>query len=46
LSALFERDLDRPTALQERRQHVIDVVLAYLGAGTPAWHAGELNSMP
>ena len=46
LSALFERDLDRPSALQERRQHVIDVVLAYLGAGTPAWHAGELNSMP
>ncbi len=32
LSALFERDLDRPSALDERRRHVIDVVLGYLGA--------------
>jgi TetR/AcrR family transcriptional regulator len=30
LSALFERDLDRPSALKERREHVINVVLGYL----------------
>jgi AcrR family transcriptional regulator len=34
LSALFERDLARPSALRERRQHVVDVVLGYLGANT------------
>lgn len=32
LGTLFERDLDSPAALRERRQHVIDVVLGYLGA--------------
>ena len=34
LGALFERDFNRPRALHERRQHVIDVVLGYLGAET------------
>lgn len=34
LGALFERDLDSPSALHERRQHVIDVVLGYLSADT------------
>lgn len=34
LSALFERDLDRPSARHERRQHVVDVVLGYLGGKT------------
>jgi TetR/AcrR family transcriptional regulator len=34
LSALFECDLNRTSALHERRQHVIDVVLGYLGANT------------
>jgi len=32
LSALFGRDLDCPSALHERRHHVIDVILGYLGA--------------
>ncbi len=32
LSALFERDLERPAALRARRRHVIDVVLRYLDA--------------
>ena len=36
LSALFERDLDCAEARQERRQHVADVVLSYLGVVTPA----------
>lgn len=31
LSALFERNLDDSSALTERRRHVIDVVLGYLG---------------
>ncbi len=31
LSVLFERNLDRPAALHQRRQHVIDVILGYLG---------------
>jgi TetR/AcrR family transcriptional regulator len=30
LSALFERDFGRPSALRERREHVINVVLGYL----------------
>lgn len=32
LGALFKRDLDRPSALRERRRHVVGVVLGYLGA--------------
>ena len=32
---MFERDLDRPAARHERRQHVVDVVLGYLGVKTP-----------
>jgi TetR/AcrR family transcriptional regulator len=31
LSVFLERELDRPSALRERRQHAIDVVLGYLG---------------
>ena len=34
LGALFERDLERPPVLRERRRHVIDVVLRYLDANT------------
>jgi len=34
LSALFGRDLDCPSALRKRRQHVVDVVLGYLGVKT------------
>ena len=30
LSALFERDFNRPDLLQERRRHVTDFVLGYL----------------
>jgi AcrR family transcriptional regulator len=30
LSALFERDFNRPELLQQRREHVIDFVLGYL----------------
>jgi AcrR family transcriptional regulator len=46
LSTLFERDLDSPTALQERRQHVIDVVLVYLGVDTPPSHASNRHLTP
>jgi hypothetical protein len=34
LGALFERDLDSPAALHERRRHVADVVLDYLRVQT------------
>lgn len=41
LSALFERDLDRPAARRERRRHVIDVVLRYLDAKAMPHEAAE-----
>lgn len=46
LSALFERDLDRPSALQQRRQHVIDVVLSYLGVDAPKSQANGRHLAP
>ena len=44
LSALFERDLERPSARRERRRHVIDVVLRYLDAqATPRAKPGRTS---
>ncbi len=44
LGALFKRDLDRPSALHERRKHVLDVVLGYLGMDTVPHETSKTRS--
>jgi TetR/AcrR family transcriptional regulator len=46
LGALFDLDLERPAALRERRRHVTDVVLCYLGADRAPQEASQRRPVP